>query len=316
VDRMKTHQHGLTSLRALAGSAVLLAGCLSDPDGHDPAESETAANIIEANGISLNGISLNGISLNGMSLNGISLNGISLNGTRVNGISLNGVSVSGTQLQGIKSTGGSVTGAAMVGATLKGVLSNGSNLDLRIDASALLPAPNADVRTYTITYATTTGPKPLCVGPTGENEAILFPGTWNLTTVRHQADWNMSTVSCRGATFAKCEELGYKGDSLLDTYHQACVRALRADYCGDGQSHTVNGTQINIYDRLGKQTDNQTWSIESNWTTEGAICIGKGRLGTALTTPTVPQCMASRATIPCATTTWPGGVLIRTEVNL
>jgi hypothetical protein len=307
---MKTQQHGVTSLRALAGTAVLLTGCLADIDSQEPEESETSANIIEPNGISLNGISLNGISLNG-----ISLNGISLNGTRVNGISLNGVSVSGTQLQGVKSSGARVTGAAMVGATLKGVLSNGANLDLRIDASALLPAPNADVRTYAITYTTTAGQQPLCVGPTGQNEAIFFPGTWNLTTVRHQWDANMSTLSCRGATFAKCLELGYKDDSLIDTYHQACVRALRADYCGDGVSHTVNGTQINIYDRIGKQTDTQTWAIEANWTTDGAICINKGRLGTALTTPTVPQCMASRATIPCVTTWWPSGVLLRTEVN-
>jgi hypothetical protein len=312
---MNMYPYCTTALRAVAGSAVLLAGCLADFDGSEPVESETTANIVEANGISLNGISLNGISLNGISLNGISLNGISLNGTRVNGISLNGVAVSGTQLQGVKSTGGSMAGAAMVGATLKGVLSNYQNIDLRIEASALLPAPNADVRTYTITYATSTGYKPLCVGSDGANEAILFPGSWNLTTVRHQADYNMFTVSCRGATFAKCEELGYKGDNALDTYHQACVRALRADYCGDGVSHTVNGTQINIYDRLGTQPDTQAWSIEANWTSEGAICINKGRLGTALTTPTVPQCMASRATVPCVTSSWPNGVLLRTEVN-
>ena len=304
-----------TTALTLAGSAFLLAGCLAEPDDPSPDESETTAEINEPNGISLNGISLNGISLNGISLNGTGLNGISLNGTRVNGISLNGVSVAGTQLVGVKSTGGMVTGAAMVGATLKGVLSNYTNIDLRIDASAMLPAPNADVRTYSISYATTSGPQPLCVGSTGANEAILLPGTWNLTTVRHQSDANMFTVACRGATFAKCLELGYKGDLALDTFHQACVRALRADYCGDGVSHTVNGTQINIYDVLGVQRDTQAWAVEANWTTEGAICINKGRLGTAMTTPTVPQCMASKATIPCAGTLWPLGVLIRTEVD-
>ncbi|MGH9885223.1 MAG: ADYC domain-containing protein [bacterium] len=223
--------------------------------------------------------------------------------------------MSNTQLQGVKSTGGTMTGAAVVGATLKGVLSNYNSIDLRIDASALLPAPNNDVRVYSISYKSTSGQKPLCVGPTGANEAILFPGSWNLTTVRHQADYNMFTVSCRGATFAKCEELGYKGDSMIDTYHQACVRALRADYCGDGVSHTVDGTQINIYDRLGIQPDTQAWAVEANWTTEGAICIAKNRLGMAMTTPSVPQCMASKATIPCTTASWPGGVLIRTEVN-
>jgi hypothetical protein len=295
-----------------AMSIGVLVGCATEPEA---IEDEVVSNIVIDNGISLNGISLNGISLNGISLNGISLNGISLNGISLNGISLNGVSVSGTQLRGTRSTGGTMSGAGVVGAAMKGQMSNGSMLDLRIDSSALLPAPNNDVRTYAISYPTTTGWKALCVGTTGANEAILFPGTWNLTTVRHQYDSNLFTVACRGATFAKCEELGYKGDNLIDTYHQACVRALRADYCGDGQSHTVNGTQINIFDALGRQSDTQAWSIESNWTDQGAICIGTARLPGPLTTPSVPDCMASRARIQCTTTSWPGGVLIRTEVN-
>ncbi|HMG52839.1 MAG TPA: ADYC domain-containing protein [Kofleriaceae bacterium] len=287
----------------LSAAAALAGGCLGDPD-EDPAESQIESDILSANGISLNGISLNGISLNGISLNGISLNGASLSGARV----------TGTQLQGTR-YGGRISGAALVGAKLHGQLTSGGNIDLRIDSSAMLAAPNTDVRTYAISYSTTTGWKPLCVGATGANEAILFPGTWNLTTARHQADWNTFTVSCRGATFAKCEELGYKGDALVDTYLQTCIRALRADYCGDGQSHTVNGTQVNIYDKLGIQADTQAWAIEANWTTEGAICIGSGRVATSLVAPAVPQCMASRATVPCVTSSWQLGVLLRTEVN-
>jgi hypothetical protein len=200
----------------------------------------------------------------------------------------------------------------MVGASLKGQLASGGVIDVHVDGSALLPAPNADVRVYTLSYDTATGPKPLCGGA---NEAILFPGTWNLVTVRHQWDTNLFAVSCRGATFAKCEELGYKGDSLLDTYHQACVRALRADYCGDGVSHTVNGTQINLFDKLGRQADNQGWPVESNWTPDGATCIAKARIATSLVAPNVPACMASRALVPCVTSSWPTNVVIRTEVN-
>jgi hypothetical protein len=271
-----------------------ITGCLAEFEVDEPAHSAVESAIVETNGISLNGISLNGISLNG--------------------ISLNGVAIRETELRGTKSTGGTVTGTSLVGASLRGTMSNYQMIDLRIDASAMLPAPNTDVRVYSITYATTTGWKPLCVGPTGANEAILFPGTWNLGTGRHQSDWNVFTVSCRGATFAKCTELGYKSDAFLDSYHQACTRALRADYCGDGTSHTVNGTQINIYDRLGRQTDNQAWSIEANWTSEGAICIGKTRIAASLTRSSVPDCMISRAQIPCSTS-WQGSPLIRTEVN-
>lgn len=287
-------------------------GCLGDvPEAPD--ESALIEEILSDNGKSLNGVSLNGAALNGRSYNGKSFNGISLTGIAVSGIGVTSVYVSNTQLRGTRSRV-SISGAQFVGATLKGVLSDGSQIDLRIDGSATLPSPNADVRTYTISYSTTAGWQPLCTDPVLGNQAILFPGSWNLTTARHQADYNLFTVGCRGATFAKCEELGYKGDLLIDTYLQACIRALRADYCGDGVSHTIDGTQINIYDKLGIQRDTQTWAVESNWTTEGAICIAKGRVATTLSAPTVPQCMASRATVPC-TTLWPLGVLIRTETS-
>ena len=300
------------SLAVLAGG-LAAAGCLADSIG-DPEESSATDEIQIDNGKSLNGISLNGTTLNGKSLNGKSLNGISLNGISLSGVSLTGVSVSNTLLRGTKS-GATVSGAQLVGATMKGQMTDSSLVDLRIDASTTLAAPNTDVRVYTITYSTTAGWQPLCTDPTLGNQAILFPGTWNLTTVKHQADANLFTVGCRGATFAKCEELGYKGDSRIDTYLETCIRALRADYCGDGVGHAVDGTVINIYDNLGIQADTQAWSVESNWTPDGAICINKGRIATSLVEPAVPACMASRAKVPCVTSSWPSGVLIRTEVN-
>jgi hypothetical protein len=274
---------------------------------------QATAEIAAANGISVNGISVNGISVNGTSLNGISVNGISVNGISVNGISVNGVSVSGTQLRGVDSTGNSLDGAGWVGAMLTAQMTDGSKLALRIDGTQLLPEPNDDVRTYTITYKTQSGWKPLCTTTT--NEAIAFPGTWNLTTVRHQWDANMFSLGCRGATFAKCVELGYNGDNLLDTYHATCIRAIRADYCGDGQSHTITGTTINIYDKLGEQLDTQDWALESNWTPDGATCIHKARVLTSLEEPDVSECIADRADTSCPDHGWANGVLIRTEVN-
>jgi hypothetical protein len=302
----------LLSVTAL-GAGLAAAGCVAEPIG-DPEEGSAVEEIQIDNGKSLNGISVNGTTLNGKSLNGKSLNGISLNGISLSGASLTGVSVSNTQLRGTKS-GATVSGAQLVGATMTGQMTDSSPVDLRIDASTTLAAPNTDVRVYTISYNTTAGWQPLCTDPTLGNQAILFPGTWNLTTVKHQADANLFTVACRGATFAKCEELGYKGDSLIDTYLETCIRALRADYCGDGVTHTVDGTLINIYDKLNIQADTLAWSLESNWTPDGAVCINKGRIATSLVEPAVPACMASRAKVPCPAIGWPGAVLIRTEVN-
>jgi hypothetical protein len=298
-----------STLRRLPAAALLITGCVAAPDD---AETEIAAEIQAPNGMSVNGTSLNGMSVNGTTLNGMSVNGISLNGMTVNGMSVNGASVSGSQLSGVSSNGTQLTGAALVGATLSAQLSDWTTLAMRIDGTAMLPAPNADLRTYTITYQTSSGWQPLCPNA---NEALMFPGTWNLGTVRHQWDSNMFSLACRGATFAKCAELGYKGDNLLDTYHQACTRALRADYCGDGVSHTINGTEINIFDKLGVQTDTLGWTVESNWTPDGALCINKARVLTSLVEPDVSSCIAERARTPCVTQAWQGQVLIRTEVN-
>ena len=285
---------------------VAAAGCVSTAP---PAQlGETSADVLAANGISVNGISVNGISVNGTTTNGISVNGIS-----VNGISVNGVSVSGTQMTGVDATGTTLTGDDWVGASLTAQLTNGSRLALRIDATQVLPAPNDDIRTFSISYPSNDGWKPLCTTTT--NEAIVFPGTWNLATVVHQWTPNMFSLGCRGATFAKCVELGYKGDDLIDSYHAACIRAIRADYCGDGQSHTITGTQINIYDKLGTQVDTQNWSLESNWTPDGATCIHTARVLTSLVEPDVPACIADLALESCRGNGWSNGVLIRTEVN-
>jgi hypothetical protein len=36
----------------------------------------------------------------------------------------------------------------------------------------------------------------------------------------------------------------------MDDAFQTCTRAMRADFCGDGHSYTVNGTIIDLYDRF------------------------------------------------------------------
>ena len=43
------------------------------------------------------------------------------------------------------------------------------------------------------------------------------------------------------------------GQSLLN-YHQACLRMMKADYCGDWTPHTRDGIQVQIDDLLGIQT--------------------------------------------------------------
>jgi uncharacterized protein YjbI with pentapeptide repeats len=289
---------------ALVASSVLVAGCTFG-EAEDIDLGATEDDIISQNGISLNGISLNGISLNGISLNGISLNGISLNGISLNGVTLTGTSVTNTLISGVRN-GTTLSGAGMVGSVMTANTSTGSQVSVRIDGAYKLTGANADVWVYNMKYETTTGWVALCAG---SNEAMAFPGTWNYGTTRHQWDANLFTLACRGATFAKCYELGYKGDSKLDTYHQTCIRAHRADYCGDGVSYTVDGIQINIFDNLGLQADTQAWRVEANWTPDGAVCVDAVRK-----TFTAPECVRTRLNLTCSTSSW-GTAIIRTELK-
>ena len=49
------------------------------------------------------------------------------------------------------------------------------------------------------------------------------------------------------------------------------VRMIRADYCGDGTSWTVNGRTIDLYDGLGINVDTSAWTFEAEWTPSGAV---------------------------------------------
>jgi uncharacterized protein YjbI with pentapeptide repeats len=236
----------------------------------------------------LDGRSLNGRSLNGVSLNGRSLNGVSLNGVTLNGRSLNGVSLNGSQLTGIDADGHPVSGTALVGARFNGELGGGGGtLLIRVDSATTLPAPNADVWAYGLSYAVSnTTWSPLCDGG-APVLAVPLSGIWNYQSgVSGGGSWTASTTSftlgCRGAALAKCVELGYKpwktvSGTLLRNHHQACARMIRADYCGDGMAWTADGTMINLYDNLGIQLDTEDWKIDGEWLPSGARCIDKLR---------------------------------------
>jgi hypothetical protein len=264
-------------------------------------------------------LSTNGMSLNGMSLNGMSLNGMSLNGMSLNGMSLNGMSLNGSQIRGTTSTGQAISGTGLVGAKMNGQLATGGTLQLRIDSAAALTGANTDVWAYRISYLSGSSWLPLC-GTSGGTPVLAVPlaGTWNYGIgVTGGGAWTASatsfTLACRGAALAKCVELGYKpwvtrNGTLLRNHHQACTRAIRADYCGNGRSYTVDGTQINIYDNVGLQADAATWGVDAEWTPGGSRCVHSARAFP--TTGTNPQCALTK-TQTCGTFT--NGTLIVNE---
>src|SRR5439155_16523372 len=62
-------------------------------------------------------------------------------------------------------------------------------------------------------------------------------------------------------------------------YIDACVRMIRADYCGSGESWTVNGRTLDIFDGVGVQDpSNPEWQFEAEWSPTGARCVTSTRI--------------------------------------
>jgi hypothetical protein len=125
--------------------------------------------------------------------------------------------------------------------------------------------------------------------------ALAVSGVWDSSGARQDVPGRF-TFACENGAITKCIGWGYKpwasheGRSLTD-FHQACTRMARADYCGNGRSHTYQDTTIDMYDRLGmiqRATEvSADWnpergSFEAAWATDGATCLGQTRDGRAL----------------------------------
>ena len=93
---------------------------------------------------------------------------------------------------------------------------------------------------------------------------------------------------CTSGAQGKCVRFGYHpwesapGGRPMRDYFDACVRMLRADYCGDGHGWTRDGTIVDVWDDHGIQkTDamsNPTLSFEAGWRPAGAICVAHTRI--------------------------------------
>jgi hypothetical protein len=268
-------------------AVVLCAGCAADIGEPDDPE------LVDVEAISVNGRYLNGVILNGRYLNGRYLNGVYLNGRYLNGTTLSGLSLQGSQLIGASATG-QLTGTQLVGVELTGVLSDRKTIRLLIQGARTLSGANADVWVYGIDFWDGTAWSSACGHDKSgaQVEAIALAGRWDTREGTasggdYIADSTMFTLGCRGlGAIAKCVEMGYKpwatrsvcsGKTCtsvpLRDHHLACTRMVRADYCGDGLSHTLDGTEINVYDEVGVQADRANWYIDAEWDPDGAACI-------------------------------------------
>jgi hypothetical protein len=127
----------------------------------------------------------------------------------------------------------------------------------------------------------------LC-GPDVQGEHWAFPlrGQWD-GQGRHWSDAGY-TLTCADGAQGKCVRFGYKPWKVspngirLDAYHQACIRLVRADYCG-GRGTTRDGMLIDIYDTIGIQSpdphpDTEGVRFEAAWNAQGAVCVAHTRV--------------------------------------
>jgi hypothetical protein len=285
----------------LAALVVLGVGCAPESpeaparggDLSEVSQALTVDNGRELNGRELNGRELNGRELNGRELNGRELNGRALVGAQAGGFVLSTAQLEGSELLLTTQDGSTVRGTDAVGA----ILWDDGQLAVRVDA-AQTDAAASDVWRYTLSRRVHGKWAPLC----GTDEAgapvaaIPLSGRWDyrqgVTGGGDHLDDGSITFACEGAALAKCVDFGYApwrtaqqcdaaGNcfqvSLAD-YHQACTRMVRADYCGDGRSFTVDGTPIDLYDGIGIQTDTESWDFEAEWTPSGAACLHDARI--------------------------------------
>jgi hypothetical protein len=93
-------------------------------------------------------------------------------------------------------------------------------------------------------------------------------------------------LTCTSGAVGKCIRWGYRaweeksGGPPLAALHQACVRMTRADYGGDGRTHTRDGIAVYVCDRFGiRQCEpDAPLAFEAAWGEDGAVCVARPRL--------------------------------------
>ncbi len=276
------------------------------------------------------GRDLNGRELNRPLVGGAQLQSVSKIGATHPGAQLYEVYLDGSGILGVSDMG-HLSAVEMVGTLFDAQLEDGTAATVRIDSFSMTGDVNAgDIYLYEVSYVTreTGNFEPLCgVDETGYPiQAIALGGTWNLGEgVRGGGDWiedpSVFTFACRKYALAKCVEAGYGpwavvpltlGGQMVDVplrpRHQACTRMMRADYCGDGTSHTVDGTPVNFYDDITLRNDNLPWDFEAEWDEDGAICASTARISRAL-----PACADDLVVRGCGD--FSGGALLLSEVE-
>jgi len=118
-----------------------------------------------------------------------------------------------------------------------------------------------------------------CVNNQKESTGYLLEGIWNVGKSQFQFIPNKKMIVCQSSAMGKCISWGHGPKTSVRRYN-ACIKMVRADYCGNGISFTIPGQKIfyEYFYNAFQDNNQEKFPIEAIWTEQGATCIQKARL--------------------------------------
>ena len=198
------------------------------------------------------------------------------------------VAVEGIEIVARGRDGAALAPEALVGATFAlGDPATGAYL-LRIDRVMSDPGAPGKLDLYDLSVRAPASERweKLCeADPHGRTTALVVPGFWDKEGRFVGGAAGEFSFACAAGAQGKCVRFGYlpwaraPNVESMAPHHAACVRMVRADYCGDGTPHTVPGVTIQMFDRAGVHghPDPAHGAFEAVWGPDGAVCLARAR---------------------------------------
>ncbi len=271
---------------------VLVAASACDTEEESPYDEPLGSWVDDEGRLSFRNYEDNSQVMNGAVVNGRRLNGRRLNSDRVGGFALKAFSLNGLNMTAPTMAANQLSLVDANAQTVVGTDLEGLRIEMEYEDPETLVKSNwelshTEMETLSSGLIMQTIKQRQLPGGSWQNacendaKSIQLRGQWNedtATLISSASD--RSTWACAGAALADCALWGYvpgktHGGTSLDGYHQTCLRAKRADYCGTGIHHTENGHQLDIYDDLGVMVPVTVglWDVEAMWGPDGAICM-------------------------------------------
>jgi hypothetical protein len=206
------------------------------------------------------------------------------------------VAVDGTAFVATLNDGRVMRSADLVGAVLT-IDTSSDRLRLRIDAVESDPdavAGPVSLHSFSVPAEDGTWRNFCDAGPDGRRQG--FPLAFRPREpdgAMEPAPTGIFELVCTAGARGKCVRFGYlpwQDEPTRDLYN-ACVRMMRADYCGNGEATTRDGTRIDLYDDRRIQTldEQSAREFEAGWTATGAVCVQHVRIKENISLDTLAQ---------------------------